>query len=68
MTDRPGIEHAETVAMALAEIGDFERAAEIQSQLISEVERRGGTPTDGQRQRLESYLAGEPVREPWFSP
>lgn len=68
MTGRPGIEHAETVAMALAEIGDFERAAEIQSQLITEVERRGGTPTDGQRQRLESYLAGEPVREPWFSP
>lgn len=68
MADRPGVEHAETVAMALAEIGDFERAAEIQSQLITEVQRRGETPTDGQRQRLESYLAGEPVREPWFSP
>jgi len=68
MADRPSIEHAETVAMAFAEVGEFERAAEIQSQLITEVQRRGETPTDGQRQRLESYLAGEPVREPWFSP
>lgn len=68
MTDRPGIGHAETVAMALAEVGDFERAVELQRQLIAEVQRRGGTPTNGQRQRLESYLAGEPVREPWFSP
>ncbi|MXW02774.1 MAG: tetratricopeptide repeat protein [Holophagales bacterium] len=68
MSDRPSIEHAETVAMALAEIGEFERAAELQRQLIAEVERQGASPTNGQRQRLESYLAGEPVREPWFSP
>ena len=68
MTDRPSIEHAETVAMALAEVGDFDRAAALQSQLIAEVERQGGVATDGQRQRLESYLAGEPVREPWFQP
>lgn len=68
MNDRPSIEHAETVAMALAEVGEFERAAEYQSQLIAEVERQGGVPTGGQRQRLESYLAGQPVREPWFSP
>ncbi|MXX75740.1 MAG: tetratricopeptide repeat protein [Holophagales bacterium] len=68
MTDRPSIEHAETVAMALAEIGEFERAAELQRQLIAEVERQGARPTNGQQLRLESYLAGEPVREPWFSP
>ena len=68
MTDRPTMEHAETVAMALAEVGEFDRAAALQSQLIAEVERQGGVPTDGQRQRLESYLAGEPVREPWFQP
>ena len=68
MTDRPSIEHAETVAMALAEVGEFERAAELQRQLIAEVERRGASPTDGQRQRLRSYLANEPVREPWFLP
>ena len=68
MAERPGIEHAETVAMALAEVGEFDRAAELQSQLIAEVEHQGGVPTGGQRQRLESYLAGEPVREPWFRP
>ncbi len=68
MADRPSIEHAETVAMALAEVDEFGRAAELQRQLLAEVERRGASPTDGQRQRLRSYLAGEPVREPWFSP
>ena len=68
MADRPSIEHAETVAMALAEVGEFERAAELQQQVLAEVERRGASPTDGQRQRLRSYLANEPVREPWFSP
>ncbi len=68
MSDRPTMEHAETVAMALAEVGEFDRAAALQSQLIAEVERQGGVPTDGQRRRLESYLAGEPVREPWFQP
>lgn len=68
MSDRPSTEHAETVAMALAEVGEFDRAAALQSQLIAEVERQGGVPTDGQRRRLESYLAGEPVREPWFQP
>ena len=68
MTAQPSIEHAETVAMALAEIGEFERAAELQRQLIAEIERKGSSPTNGQRQRLRSYLAGEPVREPWFSP
>lgn len=68
MTDRPSIENAETVAMALAEVGEFERAAELQRQVIAEVERQGATPTDGQQQRLRSYLSGKPVREPWFSP
>ena len=68
MSDRPTMEHAETVAMALAEVGEFDRAAALQSQLIAEIERQDGVPTDGQHQRLESYLAGEPVREPWFQP
>ena len=68
MADRPSIEHAETVAMALAEVGEFGRAAELQRQLLAELERRGASPTEGQRQRLRSYLANEPVREPWFSP
>ena len=68
MTERPSIQHAETVAMALAEIGDFEQAAALQQQVLDEVERRSGAPTAGQRQRLLAYLNDEPAREPWFSP
>jgi len=68
MTERPSIQHAETVAMALAEVGDFEQAAALQQQVLDEVERRGGAPTAGQRQRLLAYLNDEPAREPWFSP
>lgn len=68
MSGRPTLDHAETLAMALAEVGDFDRAANLQEQVLSEVERRGSSPTAGQRQRLRAYKNGEPVREPWFSP
>ncbi len=68
MSERPTLEHAETVAMALAETGDFEGAAAMQRQVLDEVGRRGGTPTAGQSRRLAAYLNGEPAREPWFSP
>ena len=68
MSERPSLEHAETVAMALAEIGDFDGAAAMQRQVLDEVRRRGGTPTAGQSQRLATYLNSEPAREPWFSP
>jgi len=68
MFERPSLEHAETVAMALAEIGDFDGAAAMQRQVLDEVRRRGGAPTTGQSQRLAAYLNREPAREPWFSP
>ena len=68
MSERPSLQHAETVAMALAETGDFEAAAAMQMQVLDEVGRRGGAPTAGQSQRLAAYLNGEPAREPWFSP
>ena len=68
MADGPSLEHAETVAMALAETGYFEQAANVQRQLVAEVERRGGEPTAGQRQRLKLYLDSQPAREPWFTP
>ena len=67
MTDQPSLEHAETMAMALAETGNFEQAANIQRQVLAEEERRGA-PSSGQRQRLQSYLDGMPAREPWFTP
>ncbi|MCY3969792.1 MAG: tetratricopeptide repeat protein [Acidobacteria bacterium] len=68
MADRPSLEHAETMAMALAETGNLEQAADIQQQVLAEVERRGGTPSAGQRQRLRNYVDGRPAREPWFDP
>lgn len=68
MAARPSLERAETVAMALAETGNFEQAADIQREVLTEVERRGGEPSTGQRQRLRSYLDGKPAREPWFTP
>ena len=68
MTERPSIQHAETVAMALAEVGEFQQAATLQKQALDEVEQRGGASTAGQRQRLRAYLNDEPAREPWFSP
>lgn len=68
MSERPSIQHAETVAMALAEVGEFEQAAVLQQQALDEMERRGGAPTAGQRQRLRAYLNDQPAREPWFSP
>ena len=68
MAERPTLQHAETLAMALAEVGDFEPAASLQRQVLAEVGRRGKQPTIGQERRLRSYLNNEPVREPWFSP
>lgn len=68
MADRPSLEHAETMAMALAETGNFEEAANVQQQVLAEVERRGGAPLAGQQQRLRTYLDGRPAREPWFNP
>ena len=66
--NRPSLEHAETLAMALAEMGNFEQAANVQQQVLVEVERRGEEPSPGQRQRLRTYVDGRPAREPWFNP
>lgn len=68
MSERPSIQHAETVAMALAEVGEFAQAAALQQQALDEMERRGGAPTAGQKDRLRAYLNDQPAREPWFSP
>jgi len=68
MAERPTLRHAETLAMAFAEVGDFNRAASLQSQVLAEMRRRGNEPTGGQKQRLQSFLNEKPVREPWFLP
>ncbi len=64
MEGQPGIEHAETVAMALAELGRFEEAASWQRRVLAEAGRAGG-PSPAMRRRLERYERGEPCRSPW---
>lgn len=68
MLERPTVEHGETLAMALAETGDFGRAVALQRQVLAELRRRGAAPTEGQERRLRLYESNEPAREPWFSP
>ena len=61
---------AETLAMAFAESGLFERAVNLQRQVLEQT-KLGGRASEQERrvreQRLELYLRGEPVREPWSS-
>lgn len=64
--EQKNLAHAETVAMAYAEIGDFDQAIAWQQRVL---DRAGpGSPPElvaRARQRLALYQAGQPVREPW---
>ena len=63
----PGPDVAETLAMALAEVGDFEQAVELQRTIIERARQRG-TPSSALRaleERLQTYSSGQPVRAPW---
>lgn len=60
------LEHAETIAMALAELGRFEDAAQWQNNVLAEARRRSDTGLMGTlERRLQQYQRGEPVRAPW---
>ncbi len=60
-------EYAETVAMALAELGRFAEAIEWQRRLILETERAGRTESIARlRRTLEGFARNEPVRSPWL--
>ncbi len=55
--------HAETLAMALAESGQFAEAVEVQSQLLASAEGRAGERILRRlRENLDRYSRGEPVR------
>ncbi len=58
-------EHAETVAMALAENGRFEEAAALQTAVVERLEQDGDPNRDAAAQRLALYRRGEPARSPW---
>jgi len=62
----PDLEHVETLAMSLAEIGQHRRAAELERQIMARVEalgRRDVLPMLGGK--LAAYESGRAWREPW---
>lgn len=61
------VEIDETMAMVLAELGDYEQAAALQRKVIAEVrrQRRSESVVDGMVENLELYEAGQPSRTPW---
>jgi tetratricopeptide (TPR) repeat protein len=64
----PRPEYSETLAMALAEVGQFEEALEIQRKLLSGAESAGLQALIPRlRRNLESYERGEACREPAIS-
>lgn len=60
------LEHAETLAMALAAAGRFDEAARWQHRVVSQEEASTGTVSPQRSQRLELYEAGRPVLAPWL--
>lgn len=66
----PGMDHAETLAMAHAEAGDFQRAVEWQGRVLERARTQGAPAQvlESLRRRLERYRRGEPERSPWEGP
>ncbi len=62
-------DHAETLAMALAETGRFAEAAEWQERVLAQEAAAADADTSSaaRRQRLESYRLAKPVRAPWMN-
>jgi hypothetical protein len=62
----PSLDHAETLAMALAEVGRSAEAADLQARAIDAVTRAGRFELLARLQEdLARYQAGEPSRRPW---
>ena len=61
----PSLDHAETLAMALAQSGRFTDAVEVQERLVAEAEsRRDSSALPRLRQRLDWYGAGQTCCDP----
>jgi Flp pilus assembly protein TadD len=66
LEDEPTIEHAETLAMALAELGRFNDAIALQRQVLAQREQAGAAANpEASRSYLALYLDGRGVRAPW---
>ncbi len=62
----PSTQHGETVAMALAAVGRFDKAVEWQQRVVTELEKGAPAVVLGEaRERLQAYRAGETVPAPW---
>ena len=61
------LDHAETLAMAFAELGRFDEARSWQEQVVQEATRRSDPHLELRRSRLETYRRNEPVRSPWVA-
>ena len=65
----PSLERAETLAMALAEVGNFESAIRWQRQVIERAAREQQVElAEKARERLRDYQQGKPCRAPWSAP
>lgn len=60
------LDRIETVAMAWAEAGNFDNAADWEQRVINIAERNGRPEVaERARRRLEGFRRGEPARSPW---
>ena len=59
-------EHIETLAMALAMSGQFNRAVQVQQAMMNEVKQSGRADLAGLlEENLNRYRSGQPCRTPW---
>jgi tetratricopeptide (TPR) repeat protein len=65
----PNLDHAETLAMAYAEVGNLEEAVAWQRRVLTRAESQGrpAPMLEAMRARLARYERGEPERSPWAS-
>ncbi len=61
-------EHAETVAMALAETGSFDEAVRWQERIVETLGGAESPAASAAAGRLELYRRGEAARSPWAPP
>lgn len=65
--EQPSLDHAETLAMAYAETGDFESAVHWQREVVQRAQASGDADRVAVAQsRLTQYQQDQPVRAPWI--
>lgn len=62
---RQSTELGETLAMALAELGQFDAAVKVQRDVIAAVQQAGGSAGASLAANLKLYEAKKPCRTPW---